>query len=232
MARKPTKTIDVNGLSISDILQLNTSSFRGVSTANLKQVTSRLVSAMNKRIARMSKSEIGRMSPTYQAFERRGKYSVKGLTRESTLQVFRNLQESFHKASSLKEWKIQREKTFKELKSGGEFTRWNEEKQQWEKVQRYKPINIDFLKNDSEMERKFWQLFHHWEEEDKRIGNIKTFKYEFINFLAKKFERSGEPSERSIKWNITHLYNEMQKQSNFDNRNKSTTSFFEDVGNE
>lgn len=207
MARKPTKTIDVNGLSINDILQLNTSSFRGVSTANVKQVTSRLVSAMNKRIARMGKSEIGRMSPTYQAFERRGKYSVKGLTRESTLQVFRNLQESFHKATSLKEWKKER-------------------------AEMLEKIDLSFLKDDIETERKFWKMYHEFESEDKRIQNIKEVSSQVLAIMKKKFMKSDNPSKRSIKWNITHEYNEMQKRLNQQRRGRSTSSYFEDDGNE
>lgn len=207
MARKPTKTIDVNGLSVNDILQLNVSSFRGVSTANVKQVTSRLVSAMNKRIARMGKSEIGRMSPTYQAFERRGKYSVKGLTRESTLQVFRNLQESFHKATSLKEWKKER-------------------------AEMLEKIDLSFLKDDIETERKFWKMYHEFESEDKRIQNIKGVSSQVLAIMKKKFMKSDNPSKRSIKWNITHEYNEMQKRLNQQRRGRSTSSFFEDDGNE
>lgn len=207
MARKPTKTIDVNGLSINDILKLNTSSFRGVSTANLKQVTSRLVSAMNKRIARLGKSEIGRMSPTYQAFERRGKYSVKGLTRESTMQIFRNLQESFHKATSLKEWKKER-------------------------AEMLEKIDLSFLKDDIETERKFWKMYHEFESEDKRIQNIKGVSSQVLAIMKKKFMKSDNPSKRSIKWNITHEYNQMQKRLNQQRRGRSTSSFFEDDGNE
>ena len=207
MARKPTKTIDVNGLSVSDILRLNTSSFRGVSTANLKQVTSRLVSAMNKRIVRLGKSEIGRMSPTYQAFERRGKYSVKGLTRESTLQVFRNLQESFHKATSLKEWKKER-------------------------AEMLEKIDLTFLKDDIETERKFWKMYHEFESEDKRIQNIKGVSSQVLAIMKKKFMKTDNPSKRSIKWNITHEYNEMQKRLNQQRRGRSTSSYFEDDGNE
>ena len=210
MAKKPTKTIDVSGLKIQDILKMDASDFRGVSTANLKQVTSRLVSAMNKRIKRLGKSELGQLSPTWKAYEKRGKYSVKGLTRESTLQVFQNLKESFGKSTSLSEWKIEHKEILQKL-------------------------NLDF-KGDIQTEKKFWELYHEYAEQDKRVQNIKGISGDVINTIYKKFmtsQKTGkELSMRGIKSSITRAYNKMMKERNAKNRGRTTSSFFEDNGNE
>lgn len=193
---KPSKTINVNGLSVKDILKMNVNDFRGVSTANLKQVTSRLVSAMNKRIVRLGKSEIGRLSPTYQAFERRGKYSVRNLTRESTIQVFKNLKESFSKKTSLREWKVEREEVLRK-------------------------IDLEFLKDDTQLESKFWKLYHDYESQDKRLQNIKGVSSEVLAYFKKRFERNPNAkigtSRQSIRRRIDSLYQEMV------NRNKAKT---------
>lgn len=211
--------IDVTGLSVTDLINMPTSEFRGVSTANVKKVTSRLVSAMNKRIKRLGKSEIGQLSPTYQSYQKRGKYSVKGLTRESTIQVFKRLQDSLKKSgTTLRGWKKQREKFFEDFKKpiseGGKFG-----------------IDIDFLKDSPETEKKFWELFHHFEDTDSRVANIKSFKYQVMNMIAKKFMGGKRPTQRSIKYNITRLYNQMMEEERKSNRGRSTSSYF-DSGNE
>lgn len=209
MARKPTKFIDISGLTIDDILKMNITDFRGVSTANVKSVTSRLVSAMNKRIKRLGQTELGRMSPTYKAFEKRGKYSVRGLTRESTFQVFQNLKESFGKSTSLTEWK----KEHKEI---------------------LQKLHLDF-DGDIDTEKKFWDLYHDYAEEDKRVSNLKGISGDAINIIYKKFmvsKKTGkELSRRGIKASITRAYNKKMAEKIKNNKHKSTASVFEDMGN-
>lgn len=204
------KVISVSGLKVKDILKMTPNDFRNVSTANVKEITSRLVSAMNKRIKRLGASDIGRLSPTYRAYESRGKYSVRNLTRESTIQVFQNLKESFGKATSLTEWKKERIQTLEQL-------------------------DLGFLKEDTNTEKKFWDLYRSLEESDKRIPNIKGMSGEVINIMKKKFLQSSktgkEPSVRAIKNRITRAYNKMMQEKRIANRGRSTSSYFEDDGN-
>lgn len=79
--------IDVTGLSIEDIMNLDVSKF---TERELKQVTTRLVSAANKRIARFQKAGI--TSPAYQqVISSGGSFSVAGKTRNQTLSEFRRV---------------------------------------------------------------------------------------------------------------------------------------------
>lgn len=55
----------VDGMSITDIMNMNPVELSRLSTKDLKQVTSRLISSANKRIRRLAKSDIGQSSPAY-----------------------------------------------------------------------------------------------------------------------------------------------------------------------
>ena len=210
MARKPTKTIDVNGLKIADILKMNVDDFRGVSTKNVKQITSRLVSAMNKRIVRLGKSEIGKLSPTYKAFEKRGKYSVKGLTRESTKTLFNILKESFSKKTSLTQWKQFRNETLEEL-------------------------DLTFLKDDIDLEKKFWDLYHKYEDESDILKNVKDVSNAVLNYFKKRLERNPNArigtSKETIRNRINKLYAEMMNEKSKSGETPSIPKRFEDNGN-
>lgn len=196
------KIIDISGLLIQDILKMQISEFRGVSTANLKQVTSRLVSAMNKRIKRLGKSEIGRLSPTYKAFEKHGKYSVKGLSRKSTIQEFKNLQESLKKKTSLSEFKKYR----KEL---------------------YKKLGVDFG-NNIKLERKFWKVYHKFEESNKAFMNVKKgVSSDVLNFLSNNVDWKHK-SQKEINQILNDKYKELKSTHK---PYKSESDYFEDEGN-
>lgn len=196
------KKIDVGGLSVSDILKMNARDFRGVSTSNVKQITSRLVSAMNKRIVRLGKSEIGRLSPTWKAFEKRGKYSVKGLTRETTIQVFNRLKESLPKATSLSEFKKYR----KEL---------------------YEKLGIDF-NGDLKTEKKFWELYNQFQEYDQSYANTKKgISGDVIRFLSNDVDWKNK-SVKDIKKIINKKIRELKGMKR---AYKQESDYFEDEGN-
>ena len=196
------KKIDVGGLSVSDILKMNARDFRGVSTSNVKQITSRLVSAMNKRIVRLGKSEIGRLSPTWKAFEKRGKYSVKGLTRETTIQVFNRLKESLPKATSLSEFKKYR----KEL---------------------YNKLDLDF-NGDLKTEKKFWELYNQFQEYDQSYANTKKgVSGDVIRFLSNDVDWKNK-SVKDIKKIINKKIRELKGMKR---AYKQESDYFEDEGN-
>lgn len=71
-------SLNVNGMSIEDIRQLNT---RELSDAELKAAANRLNSAANKRVRRMMADEYGRNNPAFEKLEvKDGKaFSTKGL---------------------------------------------------------------------------------------------------------------------------------------------------------
>ena len=78
--KKPlNQTMDVNGLSIQDILEMNQNDLNRLSRNDLARVTSRLVSASNKRIRSLEKSETGSKSLILKALNEKGinKFSVR-----------------------------------------------------------------------------------------------------------------------------------------------------------
>lgn len=74
MARKK-GTIDVTGLSIGDIMNIDIDTFNKLGSQDLRRITSRLVSAGNKRIRALEKKGI--TSPALRSVGESGKFSVK-----------------------------------------------------------------------------------------------------------------------------------------------------------
>lgn len=75
MAKKK-GTIDVSGISISDIMNIDINTFNKLGESDLRRITSRLVSAGNKRIRRLESAGI--TSPAYSSLGTSGnKFSTK-----------------------------------------------------------------------------------------------------------------------------------------------------------
>lgn len=73
---KKAKTIEVTGLSVEDILNLDVNT---LGERDLRAVATRLVSASNKRFRRLAKTSGGKFSPAYARVEKMGRtFSVKG----------------------------------------------------------------------------------------------------------------------------------------------------------
>jgi hypothetical protein len=73
---KKAKTIEVTGLTVEDILNLDVNT---LGEKDLRAVATRLVSASNKRIRRLAKASGGKFSPAYARIEKMGRmFSVKG----------------------------------------------------------------------------------------------------------------------------------------------------------
>ena len=90
MARK-TKNIDVNGMSITEIMNIDLDSFNKMNERELRAITSRLVSAGNKRIRRLT--EKGITSPAIRSLGTDTSFSTKlpkGVTREQRVNALRS----------------------------------------------------------------------------------------------------------------------------------------------
>ena len=74
MARR-TKNINVSGMSISDIMNIDIETFNKMNERELRAVTSRLISASNKRIRRLEK--YGIKSPAYRSLGTDTRFSTK-----------------------------------------------------------------------------------------------------------------------------------------------------------
>ena len=97
MARK-TKTINVSGMSISDIMNIDIDTFNKMNERELRAVTSRLVSASNKRIRRLEK--YGIKSPAYQSLGTDTRFSTRLPKGTDARQRVNKLRQEFSSARS------------------------------------------------------------------------------------------------------------------------------------
>ena len=95
MAKKP-KTINVAGMSIKDIMDMDIETFNKLSESDLRAITSRLVSAGNKRIRRLQKAEIN--SPALTSLGTKTRFSTKLPKNVSTSQKVNKLRQEFSRA--------------------------------------------------------------------------------------------------------------------------------------
>lgn len=122
MPKLPKATIDLTGVSINQIMNLDID-INKLSRGDLSRVVGRLVSASNKRIRNLAKTELGRLSPAYQSrMERGGQFSTKGKTTNQLRQLFGEAKGFLElKTSSVSKWQEKREEIAKELGVPKEF---------------------------------------------------------------------------------------------------------------
>lgn len=137
--------MNVNGLKISDIIDMSWDDIGKLSTQDLKQLTSRLVSASNKRIRRLEKTRLGTSSYAYQTVEERGrKFSVRGMNRNQTLMEFGKARHFLQsKTSTVKGWKDVLESTEERIT---------------------KTLDTKDLKWSDKTWSKFWKVYRRFEE--------------------------------------------------------------------
>lgn len=157
--------------------------FSKLSWSEQKKITSVLVSAMNKRIKRLTQTEVGRLSPTYQAFEERGYkyYSIKGLQDSHELyNRFYAMKRSLERATSVREWKKQRNETLTKL---------------------------DLKGIDVETERAFWSLYRKFQEDN---DNFKKYKKEVSDmvqvYIANELDRMSYVEDIDENGNVHRDY--------------------------
>lgn len=102
MANK-NKTIDVTGLSINDIMDIDIDTFNKLGERDLRAITSRLVSASNKRIRAMEKRGI--QSPAIRSLGSDGTFSTKLSPNISKSQRVNKLRSEFSRARNFLQMK-------------------------------------------------------------------------------------------------------------------------------
>ncbi len=146
MARRTKGTLDVTGLSINDILQMDYNKIKNMNETDVKRISARLVSASNKRIRRLEKSTKGNLSPQLQKIHERGSmFSIKGKNRNQTLQEFRQM------------------KDFLESKTGS-VRGFNQVYKNY--VQRFGGVE-----RTEYQDKRFWKVYHKMENEQKGVFN-------------------------------------------------------------
>lgn len=88
MAKK--RDIDVSGMSLADIINLDPIHYKGISEKSLAKLTSRLVSAYNKRAKRLENSGLASFSPAYIKLKKskQTRLSVKGKSYNDLFSTF------------------------------------------------------------------------------------------------------------------------------------------------
>ena len=90
--------MNVKGLSIQQIMNIDLNTFNSLKESDLRHITSRLVSAGNKRIRRLEKLDIN--SPAYQSLGNNKKFSTKLDTSVSSQQRVNRLRPEFSRIRS------------------------------------------------------------------------------------------------------------------------------------
>jgi len=98
MANKKPKTINVAGMTISDIMGIDLETFNKMGEKDLRAITSRLVSASNKRIRRLEKNNVS--SPAYRSLGSDKRFSTKLPSGTSKQQRVNKLKQEFARARS------------------------------------------------------------------------------------------------------------------------------------
>lgn len=131
--------MNVKGMSIQDILDIDIDAIVRMKEKDLKQIASRLVSASNKRIRRLKsdKSGWGALSPSLNSITKQ--FSIAKKTRQQTLREFVNMKRFLTaKSSTFKGWKDIRKSMFKKV--GGDVS-VDEYKDFWKTYRRFEEMN-------------------------------------------------------------------------------------------
>ena len=177
--------INVNGMTVQDILDMSPHKIYSMSTRDLKAVTSRLVSAGNKRLKRMSTKGIS--TPATAFIESHGgKFSVKGkdltATREEFLRIKGFLESETGTIKGYRKWESKVSSTLKQS------------------------TGIDYDSLTENQKRTFWKIYSKLEETDR--ANVYGAKYsESINTIYDRI-KGGLKNE-----DIDDLVNEITEQN-------------------
>lgn len=117
--RKFKSTLNVGGLSVQDIMNIDYDTIVKMDEENIKKLASRLVSASNKRIRRLANSQIGQKSPSYKNYLNRGKgFSIRGKDRNEVLSEYSQMIDFLkQKTSTIRGWKDVRNKVLDDINS-------------------------------------------------------------------------------------------------------------------
>lgn len=165
--------MNVKGLKLDTILNMDWEQLNSLSESEMKQITSRLVSASNKRIRRLEQTTMGTSSFAYQKVESRGKkFSVRGKNLNQVKQEFKLAKQFLqYKTSTVSGWKKYRSKMEKRVsgETYGESQQWKDAtwKKFWKVYRRFEETNGGtFKKGDSD---RIQQMLHEiFTDEDKR----------------------------------------------------------------
>ena len=100
MSKKKSSSLDVTGMGIEDILNMDYDDIATMGEVDLKKITNRLVSASNKRIRRLEARGLESLSRPLQGKQEGFRFSIEGKDRNQTLQTFGEAKNFLNSASS------------------------------------------------------------------------------------------------------------------------------------
>lgn len=191
--------IDVKGMSVQDILNMDGEAFNKLNESDLRKVTGRLVSAGNKRLRTFEKR--GEVSPATRFISNSGgKFSTKGKNLNALRAEFtraRNFMQS--QTGTIKGWKQTKNKAINEMKKRG--------------------VDVPPDKFDN-----FWKIYEKLKELDPNIAS-KTMKYTVLEQIKDMLIEHDDPAgiTNRLYNRLEEIYEEQAERENAD----GVSEFFE-----
>lgn len=136
--------IDVTGMTLQDVMDLDPIHVKGLSDRSLARLTSRLVSAYNKRAKRLEQSGLAESSPAYRMMEQYGttRLSVRGLDHNQLVSVYARARHALQENETLSIGGTRKMIRATEERLGHSFADKNEANRFWDVVDKLKEMNI------------------------------------------------------------------------------------------
>ena len=192
--------INVSGMKISDILNMDLEKFNAMDAADLKAVTNRLVSAANKRLRRIEAS--GTPSPAYRSVMKSGGvFSTQGKDLNALRAEYVRL------------------KNFYESKTS---TVRGAKKTQKENLEALRKKGVNATQEQAD---EMFRLYERLKELDKSV-EMKNIKYSVLSDIQKEIESNKDPDNiiQSMREKVSEIYEANQEQYG------SSVSSFIDLG--
>lgn len=193
--KKFKSTLNVEGLSVQDILNIDYDTIVMMDERNIKKLANRLVSVSNKRIRRLANSQLGQKSPSYKNYLNRGKsFSIRGKDRNETLSEYSQMVDFLkQKTSTIKGWREVRNKVLDDinLRFGGNLSH-DEANELFDLIEEAKSKypNLADTQGTSDVVQ---QIIYNWYVDNKNKDFVEP-KEQYSNWLKRTMEKLGGES--------------------------------------
>lgn len=203
--------MNVKGLSIQQIMNIDLDTFNSLKESDLRHITSRLVSAGNKRIRRLEKLDIN--SPAYQSLGDNKRFSTKLDANTSVTQRVNRLRQEFARVRSFLTLKTSTARGYQTFK-----------KETFKRLSRELNMSEKTIKTNLDIDRLF--RLH---KEMKKTGVIPSYRgsegsEQARNMIAEILVRNPKISDEELKEYFENAFNDWyeQKQKESDNIENET----------
>lgn len=211
--KKQKATINVNGLSIDDIMNKDWNDLAKLNLVDLKALTQRLVSASNKRLKRLESSNVGDYSSALQGRKKSGgRFSTKGKN-------INELRSEFRKA-----------KTFLKSKTSTITGTRKVINTMSKKITGSGLDKVGGFKSERTYKR-FWNLYHDLEQTQNGLIGIVggSAEVQKIVYDAMKNNRSNAGAIKEINQRLDELYEDLNDDYNFDDEDDEDVFNIDDL---